>query len=225
MPYRRYRVCGDVRAIALTVSWATAVMTLNQSGKVCATGASSLCSRCATQSTAAARSMAMGRGTELCLAEPVSPTARPLRETSRHPRSIPGPGLHSHLLEISVWLGSHSFLHKSQNSFASSNAVHLLDPNSSGVLDCSRSARHGHCVVRLRRCCMVRPCVLPPPHAACKRNSTRSCEDRHCSDTREDRRSSLNGQILVTTISRDASSAPWSSQHVRAREGAGSPRW
>jgi transposase len=38
-----------VHAIGLIASWATAVMTQNQSGKVCATALSCLCSRCNTE--------------------------------------------------------------------------------------------------------------------------------------------------------------------------------
>ena len=50
--------------------------------------------------------MAMGGRAELCLAQPISPTASPLRETRRHPRSISGFGVHPSLLEISGRLGS-----------------------------------------------------------------------------------------------------------------------
>src|ERR1700738_5077837 len=46
--------------------------------------------------------MAMGRRADFRLAKPVSPPAHPLRKTCRHPRGIPGVGLHADLLEVSV---------------------------------------------------------------------------------------------------------------------------
>jgi hypothetical protein len=54
MPSHPCRESEDTRAVALIAYWVTVVMTRRQSGKVCVTGASSLCSRCATQNTAVA---------------------------------------------------------------------------------------------------------------------------------------------------------------------------
>jgi hypothetical protein len=54
--------------------------------------------------------MALGRGADVRLAEPVPPPAGSLRETSRHPRSIPSFRLHSHLLEVSGRIGIRGFV-------------------------------------------------------------------------------------------------------------------
>jgi hypothetical protein len=42
----------------------------------------------------------MGGGTDVRLAESISPLARPIRKAGRHPRGIPVPCLRSHLLEF-----------------------------------------------------------------------------------------------------------------------------
>ena len=49
--------------------------------------------------------MAMGCGTDLCLAKPIPPIARPLREACRHSRSASCLGLHFDLLEVLNQLG------------------------------------------------------------------------------------------------------------------------
>jgi len=99
-PFHPYKESGDARAIVLTAYWATVVMTLSQSGKVCVPAALCLAREAQHRTWQRTGAMALGGRTDLRLAESIPATARALRKAGGHSRSILVLGVRSDLLAL-----------------------------------------------------------------------------------------------------------------------------
>jgi len=100
MPFRCCRESEVVRAI-VPIAWqTTGTTTPSQSAEVCVSVTSCRGSPSEILTWQWTGPMALGGGTDLCLAQPVPPTACALWEAGGYPRGVPSPRVFSYLLEF-----------------------------------------------------------------------------------------------------------------------------
>ena len=87
------------RAVALTAYWVIGPTTRSTSAVLCAPATSCRCNA-QYRTRQRAGDTALGRGTQLRMAESVSPSSPAVRETGRYAPSISNPRVHSDLLEV-----------------------------------------------------------------------------------------------------------------------------